>query len=165
MQPGSFTTSSSLPRPPHILPRVFRVWLDSSFILSLHGDLARPDTTTSAVSTKRLRQSELRREDTTLFSEGVIAFSALQERLRWRGTTTSFFGIGFDDGSMFLSRRPPTVYDAHNKKLGAMEIPARSYVKVSYRANGKVNWLEAIQLVEVAEEESPFMAITKNPRS
>ena len=168
MQPGPFATSSNIPRPVHILPRVFRAWIDGSFIASLHGNspqLADAATTVPAFREKRLRRTELREGDATLPSEGVVAFSALRERLRWRGEATSFFGIGFDDGTMFLSKRTPTVYDADNKKLGTVEIPVGSYVKISYRADGKVNWLAAIQLGEVAEEKSPFTAITKNHRN
>ena len=115
MQPGLFTTSSGSPRPPHILPRVFRAWIDGSFIASLHDNSPQSADAATTVPTfpeKRLRRTELREVDATLLSEGVVAFSALRERLRWRGETTSFFGIGFDDGTMFLSKRTPTIYDA-----------------------------------------------------
>ncbi len=39
------------------------------------------------------------------------------------------------------------------------EIPPGSEVKVLYHVGDRVNWLDAIQVVQLAEEESPFMPI------
>jgi hypothetical protein len=94
---------------------------------------------------------------TVLTTTGVIAFAAVHQRLRWRGEDTSLYGIAFVDGTMFFARRQPPVFDARAKKIGAGEILPGSTVNVRYRVDGRVNWLEAIQIVQFAEEESPFM--------
>lgn len=96
---------------------------------------------------------------TILESTGAIAFAAVHQRLRWQGEDTSFFGVAFDDGTMFLSRRRPPVYDARAKKIASTEIPSGSTVKVRYRVEGRINWLDAIQIVSVAEEECPFTPV------
>lgn len=90
---------------------------------------------------------------------GVIAFSAVHRRLRWKGEDTRFYGIGFEDGTMFLSRRQPPVFDAQNKRIRAAEIQHGTTVNVLYRVDGRVNWVDAIQVVRFAEEESPFMPV------
>jgi hypothetical protein len=109
--------------------------------------------------TRQFQQSRPDQAGTVLTTTGVIAFAAVHHRLRWRGEDTTFFGIGFDDGTMFLSRLQPPVYDARAKKIVAGEIPPGSVVNVRYRVEGRVNWLDAIQIVQLAEEESPFMPV------
>ena len=104
-------------------------------------------------------KSNPQRAGAALTASGVIAFAAVHCRLRWKGEDTSFYGVGFDDGTMFLSRRQPPVFDAQAKKIGAGEILPGSTVNVRYRIDGRVNWLDAIQIVQLAEEESPFMPV------
>ncbi len=60
---------------------------------------------------------------------------------------------------MFVSRNQPPIYNAQAKKIGAGEILPGSTVNVRYRVDGRVNRLEAIQIVQLAEEESPFMPV------
>lgn len=99
------------------------------------------------------------RAGVALTGSGVIAFAAVHCRLRWKGEDTGFYGVGFDDGKIFLSNRQPSVFDARAKKIGAREILPGSTVNVRYRIDGRINWLEAIQIVQLAEEESPFMPV------
>jgi hypothetical protein len=109
--------------------------------------------------THKFRQSFPAQAETLLTITGVIAFAAVHQRLRWRGDDTSFYGLGFDDGMMFVSRRQPPIFEAPAQKVGAREILPGSTVNVRYRVDGRVNWLDAIQIVQVAEEESPFMPV------
>ena len=86
----------------------------------------------------------------------TVAFAALHRRLRYRGEEISLYGLAFDDGTMFLSKRQPKLYDAKAKPIAAREVLPGSYVNVRYHVERGVNRMEAIQIVRTPEEKYPF---------
>jgi hypothetical protein len=86
----------------------------------------------------------------------TVAFAALDARLRYRGEDTGLHVLAFDDGTTFVSRRRPPLYDAMAKLIAQREVPPGSYVNVRYHVERGINRMEAVQLVHLFEEQSPF---------
>jgi hypothetical protein len=86
----------------------------------------------------------------------TVAFACVHQRLRYRGQDTGLHVLSFNDGTTFFSRRQPALYDATAKLLAQREVPPGSFVNVRYRKERGVNWIHAVQIVRLAEEEPPF---------
>jgi hypothetical protein len=86
----------------------------------------------------------------------TIAFAATHRTLRYRGEDSRLYVVAFDDGTVFLSRQRPRLYDASAKAIDSREVIPGSYVNVRYREHRRRKWMEAIQLVREPKEESPF---------
>lgn len=86
----------------------------------------------------------------------TVAFAALHQRLRYRGEDTKLYALAFEDRTMFFARHQPPLYDSAANRIAPREVLPGSRVNVSYRRERGINRLEAIQLVRVAEDESPF---------
>jgi hypothetical protein len=87
---------------------------------------------------------------------GVVTFAAIHQRLRWRGEDTSLYGLAFDDGSTFFSKRQPRFYDAMAKPMTPREVLPGTYVNVRYNMENGINRMSAVQIVRPPEEVSPF---------
>lgn len=86
----------------------------------------------------------------------TVAYAALHRTLAYRGEATSLYVAAFDDGTMFFSRQQPPLYDAAAKRIASREVLPGSYVNVQYHDRLGRKWMEAVQLVRLPEEESPF---------
>jgi len=86
----------------------------------------------------------------------TVAFAALHVRLRYRGEETRQYALAFDDRTMFFSPHQPPLYDAAAKRIASQEVLPGSYVNVRYRQERGINWMEAVQVVRLAEDRSPF---------
>ena len=86
----------------------------------------------------------------------TVAYAALHQRLRYRGEDTKVYGVAFEDGTMFFSSRQPKLYDRMAKPIAPREVLPGSYVNVRYRVEGGINRMEAVQVVRLAEDQSPF---------
>jgi hypothetical protein len=86
----------------------------------------------------------------------TVAFAAIHQSLRYRGEDTKLYVAAFDDGTMFVSRRQPALYDALARMIAQREVPPGSYVNVRYHEERGINRMDAIQLVRLPEEEPPF---------
>jgi hypothetical protein len=87
----------------------------------------------------------------------TIAYAALHRTLRYRDEDTNLYVAAFDDGRMFFSRRQPPLYDRQARPISAREVLPGCYVNVRYIIEqGRINWMEAVQLVQESPEESPF---------
>ena len=86
----------------------------------------------------------------------TVAFAALHRRLRYRGEATTLYVAAFEDGTMFFSARQPKLYDRMAKPIAPRDVPPGSYVNVQYRRERGVNRMEAVQIVRLAEDQSPF---------
>jgi len=86
----------------------------------------------------------------------TIAFAALHRTLAYRGEDTRLFVAAFEDGSVFISRRQPPLYDALARPMAPREIIPGSYVNVRYREESGRKLMTAIQLLRLAEDECPF---------
>jgi hypothetical protein len=86
----------------------------------------------------------------------TVAFASLHRRLRYRGEETSLYGLAFDDGTMFVSKRQPKLYDAMAKSVIPREVLPGTYVNVRYQVEDGVNRMSAVQIVRPPEEECPF---------
>jgi hypothetical protein len=89
----------------------------------------------------------------------TIAFAAVHRTLRYRGEDTGLYVAAFDDGTTFISRRQPRLYDASARPIASREVIPGTYVNVRYSDHQKRILLEAIQLVREPEEEPPFLPI------
>jgi hypothetical protein len=113
----------------------------------------------SSKQTGRSCPSSAEEERVDLTRDGEIAYAAIHRRLGWNGRDTAFYGIAFVDGTRFFSTRQPMIYDDQAKRIEPVEILPGSVVKVRYRIEKAVKWMEAIQVVWRAEEPCPFEAI------
>jgi hypothetical protein len=52
----------------------------------------------------------------------TVAFAAVHNTLRYRGEDTGLFVVSFDDGTTFISRRQPRLYDASARPRAWREI-------------------------------------------
>ena len=89
----------------------------------------------------------------------TIAFAAIDRKLRYRGEDTGLYVATLTDGTMFLSRLPPKLYDSAARPIPLREVIPNSYVYVRYQERRGRKWMEAIQLVREPEVESPFPPI------
>jgi hypothetical protein len=92
----------------------------------------------------------------------TVAFAAVHRTLNYRGEDTGLFVMSFDDGTTFISRRQPRLYDASARAIASREIVPGTYVNVRYSEHQKRKLLEAIQLVREPEEEPPFRPIPED---
>jgi hypothetical protein len=88
-----------------------------------------------------------------------IAFAAIDRRLRYRGEDTGFYVATLTDGTTFLSRHPPKLYDSAAQPIPLREVIPNSYVYVRYQERCGRKWMEAIQLVREPEEPPPFLPV------
>lgn len=86
----------------------------------------------------------------------TIAFAALHRTLAFKGEDTYLHVMAFEDGTTFFSRRQPPLYDALARPMLPREVPPGSRVNVRYRAERGQKWMQAIQLLKLAEDERPF---------
>jgi len=86
----------------------------------------------------------------------TVAFAALHRTLLYRGEDTHLYALAFDDGTLFFSRRQPPLYDAMARSMLPREVPPGSRVNVRYREELRRKWIEAVQVVRLAEDECPF---------
>lgn len=89
----------------------------------------------------------------------TIAFAAIDRRLRYRGEDTGLYVATLTDGTTFLSRRPPKLYDPAARPIALREVIPNSYVYVRYHERHGRKWMEAIQLVQEPEAEPPFRSV------
>ena len=86
----------------------------------------------------------------------TIAFAAIHRTLAYQGRDTGLHVVAFDDGSTFFSHRQPPLYDAMARPISPREIPPGSRVNVRYRDERGRKLMEAIQILLLAEDPSPF---------
>lgn len=71
-----------------------------------------------------------------------------------------FYMLAFTDGRVFLARHVPDFYDRNAKRILSREILPGSTVRVRYEESDGVRWMSAIQIIALAEAQSPFDPIT-----
>jgi hypothetical protein len=86
----------------------------------------------------------------------TIAYAALHRTLSYRNDDTGLYAAAFIDGTMFFSRQRPSLYDRQARPIPVREVLPDSVVKIKYRVQKGINWMEAIQLVQEPPQESPF---------
>jgi hypothetical protein len=86
----------------------------------------------------------------------TIAFAALRRTLRYRDEDMKLFVAAFEDGTMFFSRRQPRLYDQQARPIPVREVLPDAVVKIRYRVQQRINWMEAVQLVREPSQASPF---------
>ena len=88
---------------------------------------------------------------------GEVAFACVHQRLGWDRQSTPFFVLALVDGAVFLSRRQPPLYDTGRKRIREpIEVTPGSIVRVLYHDRGEQRWIEAVQLIALAEEVPDF---------
>jgi hypothetical protein len=91
----------------------------------------------------------------------TIAFASVHQTLRYRGEDTGWHVLALDDGTTFLSRHRPRLYDASARPIASREVIPGTYVYVRYSEHQRRKLMEAIQLVrEPPEEEPPFNPVS-----
>jgi hypothetical protein len=91
----------------------------------------------------------------------TIAYAALHKHLRYRGQDTNLYVLALDDRTMFFSRDQPPLYDRDAVRIAMREILPDSIVKVRYRVERGINWMEAVQVVQEPAEKCPFEPMGK----
>jgi hypothetical protein len=86
----------------------------------------------------------------------TIAFAAVHQTLRYRDEDTGLYVVAFTDGTTFISRRQPRLYDATARQIPTREVIPGAYAYVRYSEHQKRKLMEAIQLVREPDEEPPF---------
>jgi hypothetical protein len=86
----------------------------------------------------------------------TIAFASVHRTLRYRGEDTGLYVVAFTDGTTFVSRRQPRLYDASARPIASREVNPGAFVYVRYSEHQKRKLMEAIQLVREPEENTPF---------
>ena len=86
----------------------------------------------------------------------TVAYAALHRRVRYRGKDTNLFVVAFEDGTMFFSPHQPPLYDRMAKLIPPREVLPGSYVNVRYHEARGRRWMDAVQVVRMAEDQSPF---------
>jgi len=63
----------------------------------------------------------------------TIAFAAVHQTLRYRAEDTGLYVVAFTDGTTFVSRRQPRLYDASARQISPREVirGAHAYVRYS----------------------------------
>jgi hypothetical protein len=86
--------------------------------------------------------------------EGKVAFACIHRKLRWRGESTGYFVLAFQDGAVFLSRHTVSLVDAYSKPVRrAVEIPPGSEARVRWRGDRGIRWMTAIQIVRLNDDD------------
>jgi hypothetical protein len=86
----------------------------------------------------------------------TVAYSALHRHLRYRGEESNFYVLALTDGTTFLSRHQPPLYDREAIRIAMKELLPGSYVNVRVRVERNVNVMEAVQLVREPAQKAPF---------
>jgi hypothetical protein len=86
----------------------------------------------------------------------TIAYAALHRPLVYRGEDTRLYGLAFEDGQTFVSRRQPSLYDRHAQPVLLREVLPGSKVNVSFIVEEGIKRMLAVQLVSEATEQVPF---------
>ena len=86
----------------------------------------------------------------------TIAFAAVHRTLAYDGQDTGLHVVAFDDGDIFFSHRQPPLYDALARPMSPREVPPGSRVNVRYREERRQKWMEAIQILMLAEDPPQF---------
>ena len=89
-------------------------------------------------------------------ADGTVVIGAVHERLSFRGERWPYYLLALSDGQVFLARRQPALYDAAAQHLAVREIPPGSAVRVRYYETGGTRWMTAVQILGLAEDQSPF---------
>jgi hypothetical protein len=89
-------------------------------------------------------------------ARGTVALCAVHLRLTFRGEQWPYHLLALNDGQIFLSRRPPALYDSAAHAIPLIEIPSGSTVRVRYQECDGVHWMDAVQIVRLAVVQSPF---------
>jgi hypothetical protein len=89
----------------------------------------------------------------------TVAFAALHRTLAYRGEGTGLHVLAFVDGTTFVSRRQPRLFDAAARPVPPREVAPGAYVNVRFREWRGRKWMEAVQLVQEPEEEPPFLPV------
>jgi len=95
-------------------------------------------------------------------SDLILAFAAVHQRLRYRGEDTSLYAAAAEDGTMFFSRHQPKLYDRMAIPMATREIPPGSRIRIQFFEKDGINWMEAIQVVCLAEDGAPFEPVFEN---
>ena len=85
-----------------------------------------------------------------------MALGAVHERVRFRGEPWPYYLLALNEGVVYLARHQPALYDRSAQRIGAREIPPGSAVRVRYKEVDGVRWMSAVQIVMLAEDQSPF---------
>jgi hypothetical protein len=92
----------------------------------------------------------------TAEASGTVALGAVHARLSFRGEQWPYYLIALEDGLVFLARHPPSLYDRDARLILPGEIPPGSVVRVRYHERDGVRWMDAVQIVRLAADYSPF---------
>jgi hypothetical protein len=85
-----------------------------------------------------------------------VALCAVHLRLTFRGEQWPYHLLALNDGQIFLSRRPPALFNSVAHPIPPIEIPPGSVVRVRYEEKDGVRWMSAVQIVLLAEDQAPF---------
>jgi hypothetical protein len=89
-------------------------------------------------------------------TRGTVAIGALHQRVTFRGEPWPFYVLALDSGEVFLARRQPAFYNRGAQPIAPREIPPGSVVRVRYYEEGGMRRMDAVQIVRLAEDQSPF---------
>jgi hypothetical protein len=87
---------------------------------------------------------------------GAVAFAAVHQRLHSKDEPWPYYCLVFDNGEIFLSRRQPVLYAADASLISTREIPPGSVVRVRYDELNGIRQMTAVQIIRMAEDQSPF---------
>ena len=90
---------------------------------------------------------------------GTVAIGAVHARLTFRGEPWPFYVLVLDDGQIFLSRRQPALYAADASLIATNEIQPGSGVRVRYDELDGIRWMSAVQIIRMADDQSPFSPV------
>jgi hypothetical protein len=93
---------------------------------------------------------------------GTVALGALHQRVTFRSEPWPFYVLALDSGEVFLARRLPALYDRGAQPVAPREIPAGSVVRVRYCEEGGMRWMNAVQIVRLCEDQSPFDPVVED---
>lgn len=91
------------------------------------------------------------------FRTGIVAFACIHRTLRYRCEDTLLFAVALEDEDlMFIARQQPHPYDREARRIAMCELLRGTIVKIAYELRDGRKWMRAVQVLEWAEEESPF---------
>ena len=100
-------------------------------------------------------------ERKSLNASGTVAFATVHTRVRYRGRTTGLYALALADETLFFSRVQPALYDRMACRITMREILPGSRVIVQYQFDETgTKWMTAIQVVYLAEDQSPFTPVS-----
>jgi hypothetical protein len=92
----------------------------------------------------------------------MVAIGALHQRVTFRGESWPFYVLALDRGEVFLARRQPALYDRDAQPVAPTEIPPGSVVRVRYYEEDGMRWMDAVQIITLAEDQSPFDPVAED---